>query len=589
MPTLALVIWAQQPPAEPLPISSMQATTSASAQWPGTGAHWVARELPSRGCKPGDAICYDHYQAEFEWRGEPMVLVLTEFVGSVRVYINGQTITEQGSITPPIQNRMLRPAYLRVPQDALELGVNSVQATVTNRPGMYQRLDPFYLTDANHIERYAAAIVWLHRDALVLSIGVMTTMVVLALLLYGLAHSSPLYLWFAAAATFAALRSGFFLLVQPEWEALRVSMYFAGSNLQLVCLVGLIGALLHPEKWRRYVALLFGSAVGVCCLLLYARVDPLTGGFVANVFTYFVFVITAPWIVAGIALHYRDGHSIAGQWALALAMASVMLSLSDLFPILWRQQSANVQLANLAPLPIVVSFAIIAAQRYHATVTALRDAHSQRVLAVENERTRIKRDVHDGVGGRMAGLLMMARREHPTLASHLEASLQELRVILDSLDVSSTGSLSLALEQFRRRLEPWLVDHNLRSSWHINVSEDTQIDRSLQVAILRILQELINNCLRHANATEIELRMTRVGNSFSLEVRDDGEGIGDPSGALFGAGGLGGIRERLSALGGTIDVSTLHPGAQIRVLLPLYAREGEQTHKHGVDFDALES
>lgn len=90
----------------------------------------------------------------------------------------------------------------------------------------------------------------------------------------------------------------------------------------------------------------------------------------------------------------------------------------------------------------------------------------------------------------------------------------------------------------------------------------------LETAVYRIVQELLNNVMKHAQAQEVFLQVSREDGQLHISVEDDGVGF-DPSQSAARAGiGLAGIRTRVGLLGGTLDLQS-HAGHGTRVFLAL--------------------
>jgi two-component system sensor histidine kinase UhpB len=106
-----------------------------------------------------------------------------------------------------------------------------------------------------------------------------------------------------------------------------------------------------------------------------------------------------------------------------------------------------------------------------------------------------------------------------------------------------------------------------------------ELPRALVLALYRISQEALTNVARHAGASSatLRLRAIRAGGSASMSaidwsVCDDGVGLDDPSAALRRGNGLAGIRERVWAHGGDLQLAAVHPGSA-RPGLCLQARQ----------------
>ena len=132
--------------------------------------------------------------------------------------------------------------------------------------------------------------------------------------------------------------------------------------------------------------------------------------------------------------------------------------------------------------------------------------------AVAEERERIMRDMHDGMGGQLVSTLAMVesgRGSARAVADALRDALDDLRLVIDSLDPVE-GDLGAALGQVRHRLEPRLERNGIRFDWRVldlPAVSDLGPERVLQV--LRIVQEAIANVVKHASASTVTLRHRR--------------------------------------------------------------------------------
>jgi signal transduction histidine kinase len=209
---------------------------------------------------------------------------------------------------------------------------------------------------------------------------------------------------------------------------------------------------------------------------------------------------------------------------------------------------------------------------------------SRRLLALqEEERRRIARDLHDGVGQALTALqiaLELAERRPAEASSHLasarrlaEEVLSEIRAAVFALrpsGLAAEGGLDVALRACVERFElRSRVPASLRCEGSLaSVPEDAAL------ALLRILQEALTNVSRHASAHEVGVLVQSSATSIRLEVSDDGRGL--PEGyAARGGFGLRGIEERASLLGGTVRIEGREgEGTRVAVELPLPPREG---------------
>jgi len=148
--------------------------------------------------------------------------------------------------------------------------------------------------------------------------------------------------------------------------------------------------------------------------------------------------------------------------------------------------------------------------------------------AQAQERTRIMRELHDGLGSHLvaaSALLSCARPTHQAAADLVERCLQELRGTIDSLtpDVHDVAEL---LGTFRDRIEPVLEAQGIELDWQVEPLPATEaLHAGERLHVLRIVQEAFANILKHSGATQVTLRAHAVPPGLSvIDIRDNGSG-----------------------------------------------------------------
>ena len=148
-------------------------------------------------------------------------------------------------------------------------------------------------------------------------------------------------------------------------------------------------------------------------------------------------------------------------------------------------------------------------------------------------------------------------------------TLDEVRKLALELRPSVLDDLGLvaALRQHVRATE-----ERTGLSTQLTVSGLDEADRlpaSVETALFRIAQEAITNAIRHANAHSVQVRLRRGPDAVTLEVRDDGVGLGATAGLDAEHQGLFGMRERAHLLGGTLQVANVSPrGTLVQASIP---------------------
>jgi signal transduction histidine kinase len=205
-------------------------------------------------------------------------------------------------------------------------------------------------------------------------------------------------------------------------------------------------------------------------------------------------------------------------------------------------------------------------------------AHIRRLH--ENEARALSHEMHDELGQLLTGMRMeldLAERvrerggdvaaQHGKVVALLDATMESMRCILAHLRprILDDFGLVAAVE--------WLVaDTRRRSRLDVRLvaePEDFEVAEHVAAGVFRIVQESLTNVLRHAGARAVRVSLRRDPSGLTATVEDDGRGLPPLDQRRPGAVGLIGMRERATALAGTLEIahSTLG-GARIRLHLP---------------------
>ena len=215
----------------------------------------------------------------------------------------------------------------------------------------------------------------------------------------------------------------------------------------------------------------------------------------------------------------------------------------------------------------------------------LRRSRQQLVTAREEERRRLRRDLHDGLGPSLATLAMRLESAEELIATDpVQASevvggladlardeIAEVRRLVDGLRPAALDQLGLvsALRQRAAQHELAAGEHDL--VWAVEADDDVEpLPAAVEVAAYRIALEAVTNAVRHSRARACTVDLRREDGHLHVRVEDDGQGLAAarPAGV-----GLVSMRERAEELGGTCTVTSTDRGTVVDALLPL----GEDT------------
>ncbi len=191
--------------------------------------------------------------------------------------------------------------------------------------------------------------------------------------------------------------------------------------------------------------------------------------------------------------------------------------------------------------------------------------------AITQERERIMREIHDGIGSSLVAALASAERQgkqSSTAVVALKGALTDLRIAVDSLEPVE-GNVTTLLASLRYRIEPELKKANIEFDWRVDdVPELDWLDAPNALHILRIFQEAFGNIFGHAHATRIKveckMQLSEGRPGILIEVADNGKGF-DLKSPSQGKGRKN-MLERAEAVGGKLTIRT-EPNAGCSTLL----------------------
>ncbi|MDH3685512.1 MAG: sensor histidine kinase [Myxococcales bacterium] len=537
-----------------------------------SGFAWYRLEMPAR--KIGD---------------ERLAVYLASVGMNAAVWVNGRPIGSGGSFEDPVARNFNRPLLFPFSRALLGRGpdVLHVRLFCYDTPH-HGYLGPVAVGPAEPLERaYSRRLFWQVRLA-ELATWLAVVMLAFVSAIWLATGRQGLYGWFVLATGFWILNSLNYWVREPpvgtwSWERL-VNAPIEGLAVALALwshrLLGIrlprvervllaFGALaiattfalpreqLYPTAlWLHLGAMLVGLYAVVRVCLDVARLP----GWLAGVYFF-----------GGLACLGLAVHDLALQLGIRPATSPSLLSFA--IPVLMVPFGATLTARFVTSLRAAEAFAGELEQRVEEKTAELEHTHArarllERERVLSEERERIMREMHDGLGGQLVSALSLAEAADapPELAPALRSALEEMRTVIDSLDpkVSDLGQL---LGQVRGRLAPVAERSGLRLVWDVGRERNLPtLGPGGSLHVLRILQEAITNAVKHSGGSEIVLSL-RAGSSggASIAVRDDG---GGRAAARSGGRGLAHMRERAARLGATLRIEDASPGTRVELSLP---------------------
>jgi signal transduction histidine kinase len=199
----------------------------------------------------------------------------------------------------------------------------------------------------------------------------------------------------------------------------------------------------------------------------------------------------------------------------------------------------------------------------------------------EDERRRLARELHDGVGQNLTAI----KHRLASITAMLSPEDAAARGALDAVIALCSDTLEDTRNLSRLLRPPVLDDLGLEAAlkWlarsqgeasglaiDVDIGPLPALDDDLQTLLFRVAQEALNNIAKHAQASSVLMRVAARGGLLQLQVADDGRGC-EPEAALrSGGSGLGGMRERLRLYDGQLELhSAPGEGTRLRAVVPL--------------------
>lgn len=599
-----LVMWLERAARPPWPaITHIEAAASdapaALQPLPPVLSEWKNFDLPLRICQVRCDTLYTVYRHQFELQARPdldWALYLPFFDANVAVYLNGSKLDERGRIQAPADVYRYHPRIIHIPALRLTPGKNTLILHLIAERRHIGGITPFYLGPAADLTRAYRWRALMTEDAVLGVFALQVGSLLLALGIYVRRRREVVLGWYLPTACAWLALVG--MHVSPTWLSgvgMRWTVSYISSFGALAFTpLFIISIVQPPARWVR-TALLSYFALGATLTVLSLHVLPLTPywqisapNWLVKISTYLL-VPAMFWLVARIVMTRSDA---TAPWIIAFAAMPGVLGVMDavrgtlappneyaLLPLggvgvtvaLWlelgrrlldHQRRVSQYAAELEETVRAREAAL------HKSYERIREADRERALA--EERQRLMRDMHDGVGGQLASLVHLAGNPdigRDQVVDGIREGLADLRLVLDSLAQGEDDPLA-ALGRLRHRIQPTLEAAGIRLIWDVDPRLDLPAwSPEAVLNIYRLLQEATHNAIRHAHCQTLTIRVRAVDAGLEFCVIDDGVGMPVEPGPRKGFG-LDSLRARAIRLGGTLRVdSEPGRGTSVRVTL----------------------
>jgi len=458
----------------------------------------------------------------------------------------------------------------------------------------YTDFVPFMLGDYEQLNKASAKRFWQLGDYKKFSILMSGLMAIFALLMIPQTNNRRLVSWIAALSLIWTLRSAYYFWFtfpfSPEW---RLIYYFALTNGLALAWCGFIDSW-TTKPWRQLQIWLFALYVCVMMAITIALLRGDNGGESGYDFADFltIYIFSIPLILLSairLILHVSRNKEVR-HWELAAFLLCLTAIFADIFSEVITHRPSN-HLGNVALVFLLAFVAAIISRNvkiyeslgaFNAELkqtlakreTEIKDKYAElettkRQRDIANERQRILRDMHDGIGGQLIALLSAAKSgklKQKNLEITLSQSLTDLRLMIDSLD-SVSSDFAVALGTFRTRMEPTLKAAGYTLEWNIaDLPLGVILSPGKILNIYRILQECIANVIKHASATEITISVLPNHDaetiSYDVVIKDNGSGVKPRENVGYG---LENMHRRADTIGAKLSFTSEGEGACVRL------------------------
>jgi len=578
-----------------LTLSSAERSLAARKAWPDSDAQdWTAVDLPdSAPFRREPPLQHAWYRLHFTLPDSASDLKAVMFQrpqAALKIWVNGALMADSGVLRTPVPEYRSELRY-NLSRGLLVDGENEllVLSVARSRPAGLKRV---WIGDSRELAAYKRERNRIEKAWPRYLVQLIAILSVILLAFQAARPRDTAFGWFAASLGMWAAHTWFGLRSLPLFDSVIASRPTVLATLIWFVTFGLLFThrfVGHRDTRAEHLALAFAATGTLSAYLLAAF-----GGH-AHYHAVSLYLLVPGVLVVGTVIAWRllraamtapRGSDV--RWLVVLAAALLVIGVRD-----WTVDAgwlgdwqSTSYLPYAAPLVFVVfggllvrrhAEALGAAERLNADLerkvsektTEIATAW-RRLTDVEREHARMEererwvRDMHDGVGGQLVQALALAERtrSNEEVQELLRACLDELRLVFDA-GSPVPQSLGASLGHMRERLQRRLRAMGIQLDWDFLAMPelpDPGAERTLHV--LRAVQELVANALKHSGARRIGVRCRRIhaGNmdDIVIEISDDGVGF-DPA-DRGGGRGLANLERRAHALRGTLAWEST-PGA----------------------------
>lgn len=501
---------------------------------------------------------------------------------NAELYVNGALVGSGGSMEEPVSRHWNLPLYLQISPGALRAGDNEISIRLRGFANGRSGLSPIFVGPDNALfPIYRTRLLHSHE----LSVGAFAVNMALGLILFVWWYASrdTAFLWFALGSLLSCVyildsfwvNTPFFRI---DWRWLTHAALGCSISFYYLFMLRMLD---HPVRRFERAILIYAIAGSLLLRLaddahllpyaLYLHLGSL------GMMMHLIWLSFSGWLKKARPLHL---------WLGVCMLLVAIFGFADWIPVMLHLEKKTPYVYYLGPVAFSFVVWLVLFRRFLTAVQTernfaqsmktslqqqkdlLRQQHQriatlERERAVDEERNRIMRELHDGLGGHLVGALSISEQTQNmgALNACIRHALDELRFMMDSLD-PDTDVLTM-LGMLRMRIEPGLTETGIRLVWDIRGRPDALPEGAASALhVMRIVQESITNGVRHARSSRIIFRMSHSG----FCIADNGNGFA--ANMTSPGRGLSHMKWRADQLGASLKIRTSLNGTVIKTYFP---------------------
>lgn len=525
------------------------------------------------------------------WVYVPRVRTNAEFL------LNGAPVWDGGSMTPPLARHANAPFFFELPAALLRPGANELEVRVASGAGTNGGLSRVFVGPREALWPEYALRHFLQQGGVYVTSGIIAaTSLYIFLIWLRMGRQQRGFLFLALAGLVWAARNlnlvwpgGAGWSVDAQWFVEVLSYFGHGVFFAFLGLFLLEEYEAPGSRIRRFMTwgIVAFLVPGPFLFMAYRSPTPaMTIWFAA----------AAPVLLGMIFIlvrHARRQRRLGDWLFLALFVLLLALNVHDNLVLMGKLDFERINLAHYGGLAFFFAIAHMLVARYAEASLAVerlnvtledrlraREAElsanyaalggMEKATAVLEERARIMRDLHDGLGAQLLSAIHKVRRGRAAsvdVEQVLQDCLNDMRLVIEVSDPHN-ANLATAVGGARYHLEQRLAAAGLHLVWEIgDIPDELDLGPTRTLQLVRILQEAVSNVIKHAGATTVTVTLALGRDDLRMSIADNGRGIGEE--ALGHPGhGLNNMRRRAEETGGALRIDSGPAGTSIEVHVP---------------------